>query len=358
MTMSRNISIELIDADPNQPRRHFDTSALQELADSLAADGQLVPITVRPVGNRFVIVQGERRWRAAQLAGLTTLRAEVSDVDEDTAYMLALIENVQRADLTPLEETTAYERLIANGYNQTELAKRIGKSQSYIAQKLRLLKLPPPVLDDLHSGGLMEGHARQLLRLEESDTIQKLGERAVEDGWTVNRLWYEVTLNLLVLKPSRDYKFRDLVDFAKKLEPYENGGEYAEHCSRAYFALGDILNFSKKVWEKYKLPDLGRAILEVVPLSEIRVLRDLDRDLNRTGHDIRNLLELAELPEDRFEVLLRQIFDGQTVRETEALQRELFDMVHAEIMSRDIGAGAAEGTPRQNALGAWGEVLR
>jgi ParB/RepB/Spo0J family partition protein len=165
-TMSRDIAVTLIDADANQPRRHFDPQALQELADNLVAVGQVVPITVRPVGERFVIVQGERRWRAAQLAGLATLRAEVSDIDADAAYLLALIENIQRADLTPLEEAKAFQHLLNQGITQTALAKRVGKTQSYIAQKVRLLKMPAPLQVFLEHGVLSEGHIRQILRLQ------------------------------------------------------------------------------------------------------------------------------------------------------------------------------------------------
>ena len=163
--MSRDILLSEIDRDPEQPRQHFDAGALQELADSLAATGQAVAITVRPVGDRYVIVQGERRYRAAQLLGWPTIRAEVQAIDAGAAQWLTLVENLQRADLTPIEEANAYQKLIAAGATQTEIAKRIGKTQSYIAQKLRLLKMPAHLCVYVN-GKLTEGHARQLLRLE------------------------------------------------------------------------------------------------------------------------------------------------------------------------------------------------
>jgi ParB family chromosome partitioning protein len=344
-TMSRDIPIELIDPDPEQPRRHFDPIALQELADSLTANGQIVPITVRPVGERFVIVQGERRWRAAQLARLTTLRAEVSDIAPDAAYLLALIENVQRNDLSPLEEANAYERLLANGFNQTSLGKRIGKSQSYIAQKLRLLQLSNAVASAVADGRLTEGHARQLLRLEDTETIEELAEKAIANEWPVNRLWYDVTLALLVTKPSKNYKFKDLLEFADKLKPYEDGGECAEHCVRTYFAVGDILNFGERVWEEYKLPWVVQAYLKERSLSEIAALMSVDRDLNRTGHDIRNAMDLASVPEERFEILIKQAWvellqvDPSPENHTDdALRTKLYELAKAETMSRDIEA--------------------
>ena len=343
MTMSHDIPIELIDADPDQPRRHFDQEALQELADSLTANGQIVPITVRPVGERFVIVQGERRWRAAQLAGLPTLRAEVADLAPDAAYVLALIENIQRADLTPLEEASAYQRLIANGFNQTSLGKRIGKSQSYIAQKLRLLKLPAEVQTALADGTLTEGHARQLLRLDDADTVTTLAERAIANDWIVNRLWHEVTFTLLVVKPSRDHKFDDLIDYAKKLEPYESGGEYAEHYLRVERAVGKILHFGQRVWEEYAEPALAIGLLEDGSLADIQTAIDLERDLNRIGFDIRNTMELATLPKAESDDLIKRVIDKVDHDPDDdywdRLGRELFTQAHAmamQTMSHDI----------------------
>lgn len=163
--MSRDILLADIDRDPEQPRTHFDEAALQELADSMNATGQAVPITVKPAGARYTIVQGERRWRAAQLLGWATIRAEVQDLDAATAMWRTLVENIQRADLTPIEEAVAYQKLVDAGHTQTEIARRIGKTQSYVAQKLRLLKMPEHLRMYL-SGLLSEGHARQLLRLQ------------------------------------------------------------------------------------------------------------------------------------------------------------------------------------------------
>lgn len=164
--MSRDIAVSLIDRDPAQPRHHFDDASIAELAQSLASKGLVVPIMVRPSGERFIIVHGERRWRAAQRLGWETIRAEVRDVMASEARWLALIENVQRQDLTPIEEALAYEAHLADGITQGELGERIGKSQSYIAQKLRLLTLPEPIQLLMARQALTEGHARQLLRLK------------------------------------------------------------------------------------------------------------------------------------------------------------------------------------------------
>ena len=127
--MSRDILIDLIDADPDQPRRHFDADQLAELAESIAANGLIVPILLRPVGERFVIVHGERRFRACQSLGWSTIPAEVRDLDVETARWLALVENIQRADLSPIEEAQAYAAALATGLTQLQLGKRIGKTQ-------------------------------------------------------------------------------------------------------------------------------------------------------------------------------------------------------------------------------------
>lgn len=163
--MSHDIPLELIERDPEQPRQHFDPAALGELAASLDASGLAVPILLRPVGDRFVLVHGERRWRAAGQINWPTIRAEVRDLEPDEARWLSLVENIQRADLSPIEEAQAYQARLAGGLTQEQLGERIGKGQSYIAQKLRLLTLPDPVRVFVECSALSEGHARQLLRL-------------------------------------------------------------------------------------------------------------------------------------------------------------------------------------------------
>ena len=184
--MSRDIPLGLIDPDPDQPRKHFDPAALDELAGSMAANGQAVPIMVRPTGDRFAIVHGERRWRAAAALGWPTVRGEVRELDAEAARWLALIENIQRADLTPTEEAHAYQARLAEGLTQAELGRRIGKTQSAIAQKLRLLSLPAPVSVYLERGALTEGHARQLLRIRKT-------YGAMADGTEPNRELRPVT---------------------------------------------------------------------------------------------------------------------------------------------------------------------
>ncbi len=165
VSSDRKVPIELVARNPKNPRRHFDEQELQDLAISIRQHGIVQPVMVRPVTDgRFEIIAGERRWRAAQLAGFIEIPVIVRDVDDRTALEIAIVENVQRSDLNPLEEALGYEQLIAeHGYTQNDLGEIIGKSRSHVANSLRLLKLPEPVRVMLETGDLSAGHARALI---------------------------------------------------------------------------------------------------------------------------------------------------------------------------------------------------
>ena len=165
----RYIPINDIRPNPQQPRRRFDSESLQELAASIAAYGILQPITVRQQGAVYELA-GERRWRAARIAGLRQVPCLLARVDEEDAALLALIENLQRRDLDYMEEASAIARLLRRyGLSQQQAAEKLGRSQSAVANKLRLLRLEEPVAEALHRYGLTERHARALLRLEDPE---------------------------------------------------------------------------------------------------------------------------------------------------------------------------------------------
>ncbi|KQV72972.1 ParB/RepB/Spo0J family partition protein [Rhizobium sp. Root1220] len=161
----RMVPIEFVSRNPRNPRRFFDESELHDLASSIRQHGIVQPVVVRTLSvNQHEIIAGERRWRAAQLAGLVEIPVIVRNVDDKTALEIAIVENVQRSDLNPLEEALGYEQLIAEyGYTQNDLGEIIGKSRSHVANSLRLLKLPEPVRDLLAGGSLSAGHARALV---------------------------------------------------------------------------------------------------------------------------------------------------------------------------------------------------
>ena len=165
VSADRKVAIDLVIRNPKNPRKHFAEEDLQDLASSIRQHGIVQPVVVRPVAEgKFEIIAGERRWRAAQLAGLNEIPVLIREVDDRTALELAIVENVQRADLNPLEEALGYEQLIAeHGYTQNDLGEIIGKSRSHVANSLRLLKLPELVRDMITSGILSAGHARALI---------------------------------------------------------------------------------------------------------------------------------------------------------------------------------------------------
>lgn len=177
------IPVASIEPHPDQPRRHFDEAALDELAASIATRGVIQPIVVRPHGHRFQIVAGERRWRAAQRARLHEVPAIVRDFSDTETLEVALIENIQRADLNAIEEAQAYGRLMADyGHTQEALGRIVNKSRSHVANLLRLLDLPPKVQALVTDGSLTMGHARALVTAPDAEA---LAEEVVRRGLNV-----------------------------------------------------------------------------------------------------------------------------------------------------------------------------
>jgi ParB family chromosome partitioning protein len=180
------LPIEAIDRNPEQPRKRFEEAQLEELTASIRTHGVVEPILVRREGARYRILAGERRWRAAQRAGLKEVPAIVREASDRQAFELALIENIQRADLNAIEEAEAYEVLLEDqGLTQEALAARVGKERSTVANALRLLKLPEEVRDAVREGKLDMGHARALLGLDDPDSIRKAAQRAIREGLSV-----------------------------------------------------------------------------------------------------------------------------------------------------------------------------
>ena len=169
----QELGVDQIQRGKYQPRKHFDEQALQELADSIASQGVIQPIVVRPEGNHFELIAGERRWRAAQIAGLQTIPVVIRELDSKSAAAIALIENIQREDLNPLEESTALMRLIEEfDLTHQQVADSVGKSRTAVSNLLRLLDLAEPVKDQVNQGLLDMGHARALLALIRHDQIE------------------------------------------------------------------------------------------------------------------------------------------------------------------------------------------
>ncbi|MBK9137407.1 MAG: ParB/RepB/Spo0J family partition protein [Verrucomicrobia bacterium] len=173
---------------PFQPRKEFAEPALRELADSIREQGIVQPLVVRPVGDAYELIAGERRWRAAQLAGLTEVPVIVREATDDAVLELALIENLQREDLNPLEEAQGYQRLIEQFHlRQEDVAAKVGKSRVAVANALRLLKLPPEVQAYLRDGHLTVGHAKVILGLASPEEQKLAAERVIRDALNVRQ---------------------------------------------------------------------------------------------------------------------------------------------------------------------------
>jgi ParB family chromosome partitioning protein len=180
------LPIESVQRSAAQPRKSFDERGLEELATSIREHGVLEPILVRRAGVGYAIVAGERRWRAAQRAGLREIPALLREASDRESFELALVENLQRADLNAMEEAEAFDALTReHGLTQEQVAERVGKDRSTVANALRLLKLPADVRDQVRGGALEMGHARALLALEKAEAIRKVAHQVVREGLSV-----------------------------------------------------------------------------------------------------------------------------------------------------------------------------
>ena len=180
------IDVDLIDINTDQPRKDFDRERLEDLRDSIELHGVVQPIIVRRVGDRYTIVAGERRFRASRMANLRTVPAIIRDFSDSEVMEVALIENIQRENLNPIEVASAIDLLVKqHDLTHDEVARRIGKSRPAVTNTLRLLTLPSSVQDKLRSGKLQMGHARALAAIKDDAEIERLADRAASQGWSV-----------------------------------------------------------------------------------------------------------------------------------------------------------------------------
>ena len=212
--------LRLSDVEPNkdQPRHEFDAEKLSDLAESIKQHGVITPITVRRTGDTYQIIAGERRWRAARMAGLSEIPAIVLEADDKKTYELALIENLQREDLNPIEEAEGYFTLIERmGLTQSEASERIGRSRSAIANSIRLLALPEEIKEMLSAGELTAGHARALLPLESEKKIKEAAAQVVLKELSVRET--EELVKSKLKEPKEAAKKSDMAAiYIKKLE--------------------------------------------------------------------------------------------------------------------------------------------
>ena len=189
ITGAQSVDIDLIEPSPYQPRTHFAEEALAELAQSIQVSGIIQPLVLRRIGSRYQLLAGERRWRAAQRAGLSRVPAVVREVTDEAALEITLVENIQREDLNPIEEARAYERLMSEFHlTQEEVASKTGKDRATIGNATRLLRLEKQILDFIEDGRLSPGHGRALLAIADPQLRLSLAHRAARGRMTVRQL--------------------------------------------------------------------------------------------------------------------------------------------------------------------------
>ncbi len=212
------LPIYKVEPNPNQPRQDFDEEELQALADSIAEHGIVQPLTVRMLDSGYYqIIAGERRWRAARMAGLSEVPAVVVEADDKKAMELALIENLQRQDLNPVEEALGYQTLMQeHGLTQEETAKRVGKSRPAVANALRLLGLCPEVLEQLRSGALTAGHARAVLTIKSEKKQQEAAQKIIALGLSVRQA--ELLCKNMTREPEKKPEVTLAVDYVAECE--------------------------------------------------------------------------------------------------------------------------------------------
>lgn len=226
------LPIGKIKINKNQPRKKFDLNAIHELANSIKENGLVQPIIVRKDYDNYELVAGERRLRAVQSLNWDSIEAIIQDYDEETSARIAIIENIQRENLSPIEEAQAYDKLIKeHNYTQSQLAQSLGKSQSSIANKIRLLQLDEEIKDLINSRGLTERHGRALLKIKDKDKQHKLAKKMVEDNLNVSQAEHLIEKNLEPKKQTtikkvvakNDYRL-EINTIKQALELIENNG--------------------------------------------------------------------------------------------------------------------------------------
>ena len=240
------LSVEELSPNPFQPRRTIPPAELEDLAESIKSHGLLQPIIVRHVDGAYQIIMGERRWRAAMLAGLTKVPVVVRDATDDQALVLALVENVQRSDLNPVEQALAYHRLSGDfNLTQEDISKLVGKDRSTVANSIRLLDLPATILTLLAESRLTTGHARALLAIPSDSVRELLADKAADRGMSVRQLETEIQ-RYKVKPPATKKKDPNLVLIEEKLAHTLSTKVTVQHSGRKgrivlyYFSLDEL----------------------------------------------------------------------------------------------------------------------
>jgi len=265
-----HVPISQLRPNPNQPRKDFNPDSLAELAQSIKQKGIIQPVLVEDTGDGFLIIAGERRYRAAQMAGLTEIPVLVREFSDDDKLEIALIENLQREDLNPIEEAIAYKRLLdEKGLNQDEVADRVGKNRSTVANSLRLLKLPQDMQNSLAKGEISAGHARAILSVLNPSDQRILFSRIMQDGLSVREAEFQAgELN----KGRRPVPLKEK---SEAMHPQQDQPELADIEQKLIDALGTKVSIKGSMRHGkieiayYSMDDLERILEIIVPPDKL-----------------------------------------------------------------------------------------
>jgi len=265
-----HVPISQLRPNPNQPRKDFNPDSLAELAQSIKQKGIIQPVLVEDTGDGFLMIAGERRYRAAQMAGLTEIPVLVREFSDDDKLEIALIENLQREDLNPIEEAIAYKRLLdEKGLNQDEVADRVGKNRSTVANSLRLLKLPQDMQNSLAKGEISAGHARAILSVLNPSDQRILFSRIMQDGLSVREAEFQAgELN----KGRRPVPLKEK---SEAMHPQQDQPELADIEQKLIDALGTKVSIKGSVKHGkieityYSMDDLERILEIIVPPDKL-----------------------------------------------------------------------------------------
>ncbi len=266
------LDIDAVKANENQPRKHFEPEKLAELAESIRENGVIQPIIVQDMKNgTFRIIAGERRWRASQMVGLKTIPAVISEYQPDDITVVSLIENLQREDLDPIEEALAYQQMIEEyDLTQEQLAKRLGKSRSQIANTCRLLNLPEPVREKLQAGELTYGHARSLLGLPQKEQQLIAAEQIIKDGLSVRE-----TEQMIKRMTEKKIKAANEQETKQKEKESASSRYYLQAISEMESKMRNIFGTQVKIKKKNKTNGSGKIEIEYYSDSDLERIMEI-----------------------------------------------------------------------------------
>lgn len=268
------LPINSIEANPNQPRKHFDDESIKELAESIKESGVLQPIIVQPSGSKYIIVAGERRYRASKEAGLRTVPCVVKNLTEEQTFLVAMIENIQRTNLDPLEEATGYKTICDKcSLSHSDLAKMVGKSRSHITNMIGLLSMPNEIQDMVAQGDLTVGHAKVLKKIQDKPQLEEVAQKVKRESMSVRALEKHIDDMASLHQNNRSYSEGTIekiqIEGERKIQMMNNE---LSITPQEILAMEDAFNanFSQMMHIQHSIDDSGKIVIHYTDINELR----------------------------------------------------------------------------------------